>query len=183
MKMRNAIALLIVTALLNGCVTAAKEVFYTARGAEGKYTEVQPVGSLAAYDAFVVESFSNELAGVASSKLVGMIRDKTASRLAAETVLTPSGAKTLTIRGKVVYLDRQGMGSAMLGPMEEVVCHVRLIGASGKMLGWGAVLGRNKSRVRGAAAGEDEIADGVAKGVVKWLTEKGVEKKPEEPGT
>ena len=106
--------------------------------------------------------------------------EKITEQLLKETVLTTSGDATLTIRGRIVYIDMQGVGSGAISPMEQLVCHVQLVDPSGDVLGWAAVAGVNKSRARGAAAGEAELCDGLGKGIVLWLTRNGVPEKPED---
>jgi len=177
MSRKGAVLLLAAAVALTGCLTIAKEGYHTAVGASGKILEVKPLASLAGYDSVTVEVFANQLPGVVSRQLVIMIKQKTTQRLKDGTHLQSSGKKTLKVRGKIVHLDLQGLGSGMISPMEEVVCHVEIIGASGKMLGWASISGRSMSRARGALAGQEEVADGVAKGILNWLVEKGVKKR------
>ena len=180
--MRRAMAVLVLALAVttSGCMTVAKEVYHTARGAEGKYLEVKEVGSLARYDSFEVEPFSNELGSFVPVGIRRLIPEKIAEQILKDTLLKTTGGETLTIRGTIVYVDMQGVGSGAISPMEEVVCHVQLVDPSGDMLGWAAVAGINKSRARGAAAGEAELCDGLGKGIVLWLTKNGVPEKPED---
>ena len=163
-----------------GCTTVAKEVYYTARGAQGKCLEVEEVGSLARYDSFKVERFSNELGANVLPAILRLLPEKITEQILEETTLKTSGEETLTVRGTIVYIDMQGVGSGAISPMEQVVCHVQLADESGDVLGWAAIAGVNKSRARGAAAGEAELCDGVGKGIVLWLTRNGVPEKPED---
>ena len=174
------VLVLALAVLASGCMTVAKEVYYTARGAEGKCIEVEEVGSLARYDSFEVEPFSNELGRNVPAAILRLLPEKIAEQILNDTTLKTAGGETLTIRGTIVYVDMQGVGSGAISPMEEVVCHVQLVDPSGDVLGWAAVAGVNKSRARGAAAGEAELCDGLGKGIVLWLTKNGVPEKPEE---
>jgi len=179
---RRAMAVLVLAlaVLASGCMTVAKEVYHTARGAEGKYLEVEKVGSLARYDSFKLEPFSNELGSFVRAEIRRLIPEKIAEQILKDTTLKTTGEETLTIRGNIVYIDMQGVGSGAISPMEELVCHVQLVDPSGDVLGWAAVAGVNKSRTRGAAAGEAELCDGLGKGIVLWLIKNGVPEKPED---
>ena len=166
--------------MLGGCVAAAKEAYYTTVGAEGKLFEVENVGSLADYDSFAIEPFSSDVGSFLSPKLAAAVRPKIAEQLLKQTVLNTTGRKTLTIRGKVVYVDMQGLGSGAISPLEQLACHVQLVDPSGTVLGWAVVAGVNKSRVRGATGGEDELATGLGKGIVDWLNKHGVPKRQQQ---
>ena len=174
------VLVLALAVLASGCMTVAKEVYHTARGAEGKCIEVEEVGSLARYDSFKVERFSNELGTNVLPAILRLLPEKIAEQILKETTLMTTGEKPLTISGTIVYVDMQGVGSGAISPMEQVVCHVKLVDDSGDVLGWAAIAGVNKSRARGAAAGEAELCDGVGKGIVLWLTKNGVPEKPDE---
>jgi len=172
--------LLACSAGLGGCMTAAKETFYAVRGAQGKVIEVDPVGSLGKYDGFRVEAFQNGIGSVLPAEMPALIQNKIRQRLVEETFLTDGGKRALTLRGKIVFIDVKGLGSGMISPMEEVVCHIELMNPAGKVLGWAVIAGRSQSRVRGGIDGEREIADGVSKGVVHWLVQNGIVKKEKE---
>jgi hypothetical protein len=174
------VLVLVLAVAASGCTTVAKEVYYTARGAQGKCLEVEEVGSLARYDSFKVERFSNELGANVPPAIGRLLPEKISEQILQETTLRASGEETLTIRGSIVYVDLQGVGSGAISPMEQVVCHVQLVDDSGDVLGWAAIAGVNKSRARGAAAGEEELCDGMGKGIVLWLTKNGVPEKPED---
>jgi hypothetical protein len=168
--------------VMGGCMTVAKEAFYTATGAGGRLTEIQTVGSLADYDSFKIEPFTTKLGKAAPASLRGKIVPGVSKRLVESTVLATSGKKTLTIRGEIVYVDQQGLASGALSPMEQLVCYVTLHDPAGKKLGWSVVAGVNKSRTRAGTAGEAELADGLGKGITLWLTRRGVKKREKEEG-
>jgi len=165
---------LLTTVMLGGCMTAAKEALHTVRGGQGKVLEIKSAGSLAAYDSFTVEPVRNELGGIVPADLLSLIPERIAERVGAETRLNSAGEKTLTIRSTLVYCDLKGLGSGMVSPLEEVVCHVELLDPSGSAVGWAAIAGRSESRIRGATQGVYDLADGLAKGVVTWLKENNV---------
>ena len=113
--MRRATVVLVALAVLSsGCTTVAKEVYYTARGAEGKCLEVEKVGSLAQYDSFTVERFGNELGGNVPLAVPRLLPEKIAEQILKETTLMATGERPLTISGTIVYVDMQGVGSGAI---------------------------------------------------------------------
>jgi len=171
---------LILSAALGGCSMAVKEAVHTVRGSQAKVIELKRPPILAQYDSIKVLNFTNDMGRVVPQNTANLIAGKINERVFQETLLNVAGQRTLLISGKIVYLEMQNMGSGMLSPFEEVVCYVYLGNSEKTVIGQATIAGRNESRVRAASNGLEEVADGVAKGVVRWLTENGVARRPKE---
>jgi len=167
-----ALALGMLLVPLSGCTTAAKQAFYTAVGAQGKFYELKAVDPnlLASYRSIRVDPFTNELGQRVPRAVVTEVNDQTPKAIADSALFYPEG-KPLRVRGTIIhYTGRSGLkGSAMsvIGSSEECVCRVQLLdGDSDDLIGeavcWGAV----KSAVR---RGSGELGIGVGKGVAKWI--------------
>lgn len=158
-----------------GC-TLTREVYHTARGSEGHVLEVNRPGSLGAYDGIRVENIENPLGAQVSPTVPTLIKDKTQTRVNSETALNLWGDRTMILRGRIVYFHIKGRGKALISPTEEVICHFELFDPDENMLGWAVIAGKTESRMRRTSrtSAEIEMSDGVAKGVVEWLTNNGV---------
>ena len=80
----------------------------------------------------------------------------------------PSG-KTLVINVAVLHYEKADLVDNVFGPHEEVVARVELVDqAGGKVLANGNAVGRTTKTV---GLGVQNKAEGLAKGIVKWITD------------
>lgn len=168
----TALLLALLLAPLAGCGTLLKQGYYTARGAEGKYYELQVVDPqvLATYESIRVEPFANELGERVPADVIAEVNENTPKTVAKSALFYPEG-KQLVVRGTIIHFTgRSGlMGSvgSVIGSAEECVCRVELRDAEtneavGEAVCWGSV----KSALR---RGSSELGIGVGKGVLEWL--------------
>lgn len=179
-RYRLLLVLIAMPVVLSGCSTAAKEAYYTVRGPQANVLVIRPVAdTLAEYDSFTVEPIVSELEGVLPAGTPQLVQDRIAVRLQRKTRLENTGSRPIVIKGQIVYAEIKGIGGTLASPGQELVCHIALFDSADNLLGWAAIAGKTKSRVRGTLD-EDALAEGVAKGVEEWLTDNGVPDREED---
>ncbi len=81
---------------------------------------------------------------------------------------TPTG-KTLVVNVTVIHYETADETDNVLGPLEQVVAKVQLVDkATNKVMAYGNVIGRTGKTV---GLGVDWKARGLAKGIVKWISD------------
>ena len=155
------------------CTTAAQEGIGIVVGAKGIYVEIKPVASgkisdsLAAYDRFELEEFTDAFGGNVPPQLLAQLPVKFEQQLAARKIPNQSGGKTLLIRGRIMHYEDKSTVGVVLGPIEEVLVRVELIDKStGRVLGEANCLGRTTERVN---IGVEKKAEGLAKAIADWI--------------
>ena len=177
-NMYRAIVGLVLTGSLigtTGCMTAAKQAFYTVVGAQGKFYEVQVVNShaLSAYRTIRVEPFTNDLGKRVPLDVMTEVNEQTPTTLDESGLFYLEG-KELLVRGRVIhYTGRTALEGSIMsvaGSAEECVCRVQLLDAeSRELLGEAVCWGQTKSALR---RGSGELGKGVGKGVAKWIRDR-----------
>ena len=181
------VAVLVLLALGSGCTTAIKQVYYTASGPQGSFLveETEAESAFASYTVAEVQLFNNALPSHIDSELVAMCQAETIEELDEAGLFdsvvsakeTSSGA--LLIRGRLLdYKSGKIPGQRVIGGGDHLIAHVELVdGSSGKVLAWAVVRGVVKS-----AAQTDEVnfAEGMAKGIKKFIKKVTGREEPEE---
>ena len=163
--------------LVAGCLgTVAKQAYYGATGASGRYFEVRTPGgstSLLKYRSAQVEAFDpSPMLGVIPRDVVTAVRPAIVRELAEleSFRLSAGGRPALLVRGKFVDYDSGGapLRAVGFGVDPFLTAQIEIVDAdSGQVLGVAMVTGTVKSAVR---VGPDELADGLGK-AVKGLLE------------
>jgi len=172
---KNVILLLVVTVALlfaNGCTS---RIIGEALGhVHGSYRPVKPLAAapeaktLGEYTMFKLGRFVDDTGGHLPDGFGAQLKLAFDEQIAAKELPNYAG-KALIIKGRVLYYEKAGMFGQIFGPLEEVVARIELIDeASGESLGTANVVGRTKAtRVQGP----ETKAKGLAKGIVKWLSD------------
>ena len=175
--LRNAMFIWLVAMILGstGCTTVLKQTYYTARGAQGKFYEVQVVAPsvLANYQSVHVEPFTNELGERIPPAVIAEVNEQTPKAVAESGLFYPEGTP-LRITGTIIHFTGKsglkGSVGSVIGGAEECVCRVQLLdGGTGKLIGEAVCWGTVKSAVR---RGTGELGIGVGKSVTEWLKER-----------
>ena len=172
MKSTRIIFLLMgVVFLMSGCMSRAlKEGVGAATGAKGVHREVDPAGSLATYQNFEVDPFTDDFGGATPGALLSKIPMEIKKALTKSKLPAGKIGSTLVIRGSVFYFEKAGAMGQAFGPFEEVLTTVELVDkASNEVIGRAVCVGRSTQTVN---MGLDKKAQGVAKAVVKWIQSK-----------
>lgn len=187
--MRNVIlmGLLAVLVLASGCMgTVAKQAFYGATGASGRYFEIRDVGAPSALDRYMavqVEPFDpSPMLGAIPSDVVAAVQPAIVGKLMEMKVFSQVSAKVtakraLIIRGKFMDYDpgTSAVRAVGLGADPTLSAQIQLIDAeANKVLGVAMVTGTVKSAVR---TGPRELAEGIGK-AVKGLVEAHMMREP-----
>jgi hypothetical protein len=154
-----------------GCSTVAKQAYYTAAGASGKFYEIHVVDPsiLGSRKSLRVGDFKNDLGEIPPSAIFNSIASHT-RRLLGESALFSGSGDPLEIQGLMIHYtgpsSAKGAVRSKIG-RQDCVCRVRLLdGNSGSLIGEAVCWGVTRSAVR---RDHDELAEGVAKGIVKWI--------------
>jgi hypothetical protein len=157
-----------------GCVsTMITEGSGAVMGAKGTFMPIVPlVGAkvdrpLGAYTPFELGTITDDIGGQAPQEFLLCLKD--AFNQQARKAGLPDGpsGKVLLIRGVVIHYESSSTMGFVLGPLEEAIVRAEMVDkATGKVLATANVVGRTEARVN---AGPKEKADGVAKGMVKWI--------------
>lgn len=189
MKRVLLVGLLAMLAVSSGCIsTIAKQAFYGATGASGRYFEIRDPGGPGALDRYQgvqVEPFDPSLMlGAIPSDVVGAVQPDIVERLTKMKVFTEVGAKvsarpTLIIRGKFMDYDPGSSAArAVYGTDPTLTAQIELVDAQTQQtLGVAMVTGIVKSVVR---ANPREMASGVSKAVRGLLSAHMTRKPPKE---
>jgi hypothetical protein len=189
MKRVLLVGLAAMLALASGCVsTIAKQAYYGATGASGRYFEIRETGgrgSLERYQAVQVEPFDPSLLlGAIPTDVVRAVQPAIIAQLSKAKVFAEVGASTaarpaLIIRGKFMDYDPGGsVARAVYGTDPTLTAQIELIDAeTGRAVGVAMVTGVIKSVVR---ANPREMASGVGKAVRGLLLAHLTRKPPKE---
>ena len=188
MKRIMLVGLLAMLAVSSGCIsTIAKQAYYGATGASGRYFEVRDLGSSFALDRYQgvqVEPFDpSPMLGAIPADVVSAVQPDIIERLAKAGVFTQVGATVsarpgLIIRGKFMDYDPGSSAvRAVYGTDPTLTAQIQIIDAeTNKVLGVAMVTGVVKSVVR---ANPREMASGVSK-AVKGLLAAHMTRKPKD---
>jgi len=179
MKRVMLVGLLAVLAVSTGCIsTIAKQAYYGATGASGRYFEVRDLGSpgsLDRYQGVQVEPFDPSLMlGAIPSDVVSAVQPDIIERLTKANVFAEVGARvsakpTLIIRGRFMDYDPGSSAvRAVYGTDPTLTAQIELVDAqTNQTVGVAMVTGIVKSVVR---ANPKEMASGVSKAVQGLLS-------------
>jgi hypothetical protein len=182
------VGLLAMLAVSAGCIsTIAKQAYYGATGASGRYFEIRNLGSSFALDRYQgvqVEPFDPSLMlGAIPSDVVSAVQPDIIERLTKMNVFTAVGTKVsarpaLIIRGKFMDYDPGSSAArAVYGTDPTLTAQIELIDVqTNKIIGVAMVTGTVKSVVR---ANPKELASGMSK-AVKGLFSTHMTRKPPE---
>jgi len=177
--MRKLLAIVALVAVIVGCSTAVKQVYYTATGPQGSYLLVsaESPSALSKYKVLEVAKFENALPGVIEPVLVSLVQRKTVEEMSESgyfqsVVSVPAFKKavakapTLVLRGKLVDIVSDKIpGQKLISGGNYIVAAVEVVDKStGAVLVKGNVRGEVKSV---AQTGDESFAEGMAKGVRK----------------
>jgi hypothetical protein len=174
MKRVLLVGLAAMLAVTSGCVgTIAKQAYYGATGASGRYFVIRDPGGRGAldrYQAVQVEPFDPSLMlGAIPADVVSAVQPDIIAQLSRMKVFAEVGASTaarpaLIIRGKFMDYDPgSSVARAVYGTDPTLTAQVELIDAeTGRAVGVAMVTGTIKSVVR---ANPREMASGVGKAV------------------
>ncbi|MBE3097073.1 MAG: DUF4410 domain-containing protein [Planctomycetes bacterium] len=179
MKRVMLVGLLATLAVSAGCLgTIAKQAYYGATGASGRYFEIRDLGSpgsLDRYQGIQVEPFDPSLMlGAIPSDVVGAVQPDIIDRLTetggfAEVGARVSARPALIIRGRFMDYDPGSSAArAVYGTDPTLTAQIQLIDAeTNQVIGVAMVTGTVKSVVR---ANPRELASGVSKAVQGLLS-------------
>jgi hypothetical protein len=179
MKKVMLVGLLAMLAVSSGCIgTIAKQAYYGATGASGRYFEIRDLGgsfALDRYQGVQVEPFDPSLMlGAIPSDVVGAVQPDIIERLTKAKVFAEVGARVsakpaLIIRGKFMDYDPGSSAvRAVYGTDPTLTAQIELVDAeTHQTLGIAMVTGTVKSVVR---ANPREMASGVSKAVQGLLS-------------
>ena len=179
MKRVMLVGLLAMLAVSAGCIsTIAKQAYYGATGASGRYFEIRNLGSSFALDRYQgvqVEPFDPSLMlGAIPSDVVSAVQPDIIERLRRTGVFAEVGAKVsakpaLIIRGKFMDYDSGSSAARVVyGTNPTLTAQMELIDAeTNRTIGVAMVTGTVKSVVR---ANPKELASGMSKAVQGLLS-------------
>jgi hypothetical protein len=161
--------------LSQGCMRMATESMEATMGAKGTYYQGTPLGpdkdhmALQEYKRFELGEVKNSAGKFLPPEfLVYFPRQFNKVMGKSHLPADPSG-KTLLIRVNVIHYEKANTVDNVFGPFEEVVARVELVDKdSSRVLGEGAVIGRT---TQSAGLGPEAKAEGLARGLVKWLSD------------
>ena len=189
MKRVMLVGFLAMLAVSSGCLgTIAKQAYYGATGASGRYFEIREPGGSSALDRYQgvqVEPFDPSLMlGAIPSDVVGAVQPDIIERLKAMGVFEEAGVKvsakpTLIIRGKFMDYDPGSSAvRAVYGTDPTLTAQIELVDVqTNKTIGVAMVTGTVKSVVR---ANPKELASGMSKAVKGLLSAHMTRKPPED---
>mgnify|MGYP000960776214 CR=1 FL=1 len=122
---------------------------------------------LKAYDNIEVETFSNECP-LTPESLLDQLQPRMVKELRENRQpVNSGGAKTLVVRGKIIYYESADLASQIWGPLEEVIAIVELVDkASGSIIGRSYCVGRSTATTSQSVKAK---ADGLSEAVAKWI--------------
>jgi hypothetical protein len=165
---------LVIPMLSTGCVgRIVGEGAEKALGPKGDYWEEKPLAYskadkvLTPYTHYVLGSVKNDYGRNVPPEFFGMFPVEFRKvLLKSKLPINPNG-KTLLINVSVIHYEIADTTDNILGPLEQVVARVQLVDKStNQVLGYGNVIGRTGKTV---GLGTDKKAEGLAKGIVKWI--------------
>lgn len=157
-------------AAAGGCVTRiAGEAVGAVAGASGKYVSIQPLSmsAMSRYDMLKIEPLTSHLGHILPPGFSSQFETDLRTRLKEAKLLTGGTGRQLVLKGEIVHYEEDSLTDQAIGPLQEVIARLTLSDAqTGEVLGVANVIGRAKSS---SAGGAGRLAEGLSKGVVKWL--------------
>ncbi len=169
MRMAMVVALIGAGVLSGGCLgRAVKEGFGAATGAKGVYAQTQaPAVDLRMYENIEVGAITDGFSGKTPHQLLAILPTKIVEQLQSKKLPTGASGKTLVIQGKIIYYEKAGITGQAFGPFEEVVSEIQLVDKdSGTVVAVANCIGRSTTTMN---QGVKKKAEGLAKGIVKWI--------------
>jgi hypothetical protein len=163
-----------VTLVAPGCFSAViREGSGAVLGAKGTFMPIVPlIGAkvdrpLGAYSRFELGTITDEIGGQMPPEFVSLLGAAFTQQARKAGLPDIPNGRTLLLRGAVVHYESASTMGFVLGPLEEAIVRAEMVDkATGKVLATANCLGRTEARVN---AGPQEKAEGVAKGMVKWI--------------
>ena len=171
------LAVALVTPLLPGCMSRAiKEGVGVVRGAKGMYAPVAPASTpaeakiLGEYKRFELGAITDDFGGQVPSQLLQQLPANFAEQITEARLPNDPSGKTLSIRGRILHYEAQGMLGLAFGDFEEVIARIDFVDkASGRVVGTANCIGRTTESVNRGVASK---ADGLAKAIVSWIADR-----------
>jgi hypothetical protein len=124
---------------------------------------------LAPYTKFVLGKVKNEYGRNVPAEFFELFPDEFEKVLAKSKLPDNKTGKTLVINVAVIHYEIADRTDNILGPLEQVVARVELVDKdTNKVLAYGNVIGRTGKTV---GLGVDWKARGLAKGIIKWISD------------
>jgi len=146
-----------------------------ALGPKGDYwQEKSPAASkedkvLAPYTKFVLGQVKNDFGKNVPAEFFTLFPEEFEKVLAKSKLPETDAGKTLVINVTVIHYEIADKTDNILGPLEQVVARVELVDKdTNNVLAYGNVIGRTGKSV---GLGVDWKARGLAKGIVKWISD------------
>lgn len=143
------------------------------RGGSGHLVVIRrpSAADLLEYRNIRVERVVNEMGQALPAYATAEIRQayvKAVTRKGLFTLTSGNPPATLVLQVSVIHYQSSGSISKLLGGFNQLICRVRLVdGATGRTLGEANCMGLSKALAR---SGIEELADGSAKALRRWLT-------------
>jgi len=174
MERRQVLGVLMVGLLVaaGGCGRGIGEAVGGIRGGQGscRVLKAAPPVDVGAYQRFELARIADGMEGLAPGELFSALPGEFAKALADKKIPNAASGKTLLIRGEVIHYEDAGMVNRALGPLEQVVARVEYVDkASGKVLALANCVGRTKDNFN---VGPQSKAEGLARGIVRWIDER-----------
>jgi hypothetical protein len=171
--------------LSQGCVgRVVGEGAEKALGPKGAYWQEKPLAAskdskvLASYRRFELGTVKNDFGKNVPSDFIPKFRSEFAAELKEARLPSDSSGKTLLINVSVIHYETADTTDNVLGPLEQVVAHVDLVDKdSQQVLASGNAIGRTGKSV---GMGVDWKARGLAKALVKWISDYSPKSKEDE---
>ncbi len=143
-------------------------------GPKGAYWEEKRLAQskkqkvLAPYTQFVLGKVTNEYGSNVPPDFFNLFPTEFEKNIVESKLPNDTRGKTLVINVAVIHYETADMTDNVLGPLEQVVARVQLVDkATNNVLAYGNVIGRTGKTV---GLGVDKKAEGLARGIVKWLS-------------
>jgi hypothetical protein len=171
-----AVVLVGLTVPVAGCVgrlvgEGAEGVF----GPKGAYFELEPVApdketkALKEYRRFELGEITNEVDDFVPQEFFDTLPGAFAERLTEQKLPDDPAGPTLVMPLTIIHYETAEAADNIFGPLEQVVARVQLIDqASGRVLARGNAVGRTDKTI---GLGAESKAKGLAKGLVRWITD------------
>jgi hypothetical protein len=154
----------------------AKRLLNEVKGGEGQLVIIKDPGpaALMEYQNVRIERFSSQIGSALPGYTTGVIHDAVVREMVKKpklyNLVSPESQKksTLIIRGQIIHYQASSGISSVFSSFSQLICRVELVdAASGKIIGQANCVGLSKAIAR---SGIEELSEGVAKAVKKWLT-------------
>jgi len=188
-----------------GCSRGIKEGFYALKGSSGEFTlingDAEKISRLAyEFGGIKVEPFQNDVGAICHPQFLEALppaiekqlqyrsrslgdRVKFKKEQEMSPFFTGPADKLLLIKGRVIQYEpakpgEKGMMEKVIGNLDEAICRVQLFdNAAGTLLTESNCVGRVQSSIR---TGHEQLAEGIAKAIRKWLAPEKVKEEEQE---